>query len=213
MAVISFVGQKGGIGKSTFATNFAAISAAENNTLLIDMDSQMSSVKFREIRPDDRAQFRAISILTSTVHKDIDSFSNYDVIFIDSGGRESKKLRSAIMASDIVILPLLCGQFDVWSMEDTIEILEDVRTVNENIKAGIVLNGVIQNTIISKDAIDVINEFSNNFNLKVFKTKIFYRVGYSESTQEGLSVVEMTGKKYKKASHEMMKFYKEVEEL
>lgn len=208
--VISFVNQKGGCGKSTFATNFACISAIEKfKTLLVDMDPQRSAINFREIRPDDRPQFQAISVLNPTIHKDISSF-DFDYAYIDSGGRDSKLFRSAMIASDQIVIPIMAGQFDIWSLEDTIEILEEIRTINPQVKAGIALNHVVPNTNISKGAMKAVMDFAGEHNLKVFETMLHSRVAFAEAAAEGLSVVEIEGEKYNKAKEEMSRLYKEV---
>ena len=207
--IIGFVNQKGGCGKTTLATNLACLASINNKkTLLIDADIQGSSMKFRAIRPDNKPQFRAVSILTPTIHKDIDSF-NFDVAFIDSGGRDSKSFRSVITACDKIIVPIQPSQYDIWSSEETFEILDEIRQVKD-IKAGIVLNQLVQNTNISKDIIYLVNEFSKKYNLKKYKTRVFMRVAYKESSSKGLSVVEVKEAKYKKAKEEILSLYKEV---
>ena len=207
--IISFLNQKGGVGKSTLTTNFACLAANEQKkTILFDMDPQRSAINFREIRPDNRKQFHAVSVLNPTLHKDITGF-NFDIALIDSGGRDSKLFRSAIMASDIVVIPLLAGQFDIWSFEDTLDIIEEVKSIKD-LKTGVVLNQVIRNTNIKNDAFQAIQEYSENYDFRLYETVLYSRVGYSEASACGLSVAEMEGKKFEKASAEIRSLYKEV---
>ncbi len=207
--IIGIVNQKGGCGKTTLVTNLACLSAVnKKKTLLIDADIQGSSMKFRMIRPDKKPQFRAVSILTPTIHKDIRSF-NFDVAFIDSGGRDSKSFRSVIRACDKVVVPIQPSQYDIWSSEETFEIMDEIRQFKE-IEAGIVLNQLIQNTNISNEIIDLVEELSKKYNLKNYKTRVFSRVAYKESSIKGLSVVEIKESKYKKAKEEILSLYNEV---
>jgi len=194
--IIGIVNQKGGCGKTTLVTNLACLSAVnKKKTLLIDADIQGSSMKFRMIRPDKKPQFRAVSILTPTIHKDIRSF-NFDVAFI-------------IRACDKVVVPIQPSQYDIWSSEETFEIMDEIRQFKE-IEAGIVLNQLIQNTNISNEIIDLVEELSKKYNLKNYKTRVFSRVAYKESSIKGLSVVEIKESKYKKAKEEILSLYNEV---
>ena len=99
--IIGIVNQKGGCGKTTLATNLACLSAInKKNTLLIDADIQGSSVKFRAIRPDKRPQFRAVSILTPTIHKDINSF-NFDAAFSKASSHSTCRKTSPTRTCDV----------------------------------------------------------------------------------------------------------------
>ena len=87
MKILSIVNQKGGVGKSTLAVNLAIAAIKDKKrTLLIDADTQGSSIAFRAIREQDDLQ--AIAITTPTIHKDIKKFKeSYDFVIIDAGGR------------------------------------------------------------------------------------------------------------------------------
>ena len=99
---------KGGVGKSTIACNFSVESAlAGKKTLLIDADIQGSSIGFRASR--EKNDIKAMSITTPTLHKDIKDFQ-FDMVLIDVGGRDSAVFRSAIMACDLMIIPVLPSQ-------------------------------------------------------------------------------------------------------
>ena len=213
MKVISIVNQKGGVGKTTLATNFACLSASSNKkTILIDADPQESSMKFRAMRPDTAPQFQAVSINMPTIHKDIKGFTA-DLIFIDVGGRDNKVFRSSISAANMIIIPLLPSQYDLWSSEETFNLIEEIRTFKDDLKVGAILNQVIAGTTISKEVQEVMDDFIKKFNLKLFKNKLYSRVAYKESVSEGLGVTEiLSNPKYEKAKDEMSKLFNEVME-
>lgn len=212
MIKIAFANQKGGVGKTTMATNFACIAAGKGlNTLLIDTDIQESSMNFRATRPDGVPEFGATSIKTDTVHKDIDRFTA-DIILIDSGGRDSKTFRSSLLAANVIIVPLPPGQYDLWSSEKTFEIIEEIKLIRENIKVGVVINLAISGTNIADDVLSIMNDFVSRYGLHLFKTTLYSRVAYKESVSEGKAVTEIKSPKYEKASEEMLSFYNEVME-
>ena len=89
MKVISILNTKGGVGKTTIATNLAVMFAREQKkVLLVDSDHQGSSSDFRATRVNNQtvAQFTATQIQSPTLHEDIPNF-NFDYIIIDVGAK------------------------------------------------------------------------------------------------------------------------------
>lgn len=206
--IISFVNQKGGTGKTTLAVNFACVSAlSDKNTLLIDSDPQMSAMKFRARRPEDKDPFVAVSILTPTVHKDVKNM-HFDNCFIDCGARENDVLRSVMLASDYVIIPITPSQFDIWSSIETFKALDEVRGIKD-IPGGIVLNQLIDKTNVTKDIEELVKKYSTQYELDILPS-MYNRVSFREASAMGLSVVEMLGKKANKAQDDFKRIYKEV---
>ncbi len=212
MKVIVVANQKGGVGKSTIACNLAvAFSLERRKVLLIDTDIQESSLGFRAIR--EKNDIKAISITKPTIHKDIESFSNFDVVIVDAGGRDSAVFRSAIMAAykGILIIPTLPSVYDVWATEDTLKILLDARAIVD-IPAYLLLNQVIRANIV-KEAEEAIRELAQQYNVGTLKTKIFSRVVYRNSIKEGKGVLEMDDVKAKEEMYSLVAELKSLVDL
>lgn len=211
MKVIVVANQKGGVGKSTIACNMAVCAAKDGKrTLLIDADPQGSSLAFRAMREAD--DIKAVSITQPTIHKDIGDFENFDFVVIDAGGRDNTLFRSAITASNkgILIIPVLPSAYDIWATEDTFKILQEAR-VYVDIKAFVVFNQVIQNTVVSKEAKDLLDELTTESDVKLLKTILFSRVDYKSSVGKGMAVIESHLKG--KAADEINSLYKEIKSI
>ena len=206
--IITVGNQKGGVGKTTIATNIAVLSAIKKKkTLLIDADSQSSTMDFRSLRTDDLVSVHAVQIIKSTIHTDIKSFNNFENIFVDAGGRDSDTFRSAIMACDFFLIPVTPSAYDIWSSEDAFKLLKEAR-VYKKIKASIVLNQVIKNTNISRDVRKALRNIAKEYDLGICKTVLYSRVAYKESVSLGKGVCEYAPSS--KANNELCKLYKEI---
>ena len=202
MKVFVIANQKGGVGKSTIACNLAVNFSIKNkNVLLIDTDIQESSISFRALRQSD--DIKSISIKTPTIHKDIKSFENFDIVIIDAGGRDNGVLRSAILSAayGILIVPTLPSVYDLWATEDTLKIIQDAR-VYQIIKSYILINQVIKANIV-KDTEEALNELIVKYDMELLKNSIFSRVVYRNSIKEGKGAIEMADKKAKEEMEQL----------
>jgi chromosome partitioning protein len=211
MKVISFVNSKGGVGKTTLATNISVMFAkSKKKILLIDADQQGSSVDFRGLRADNEsvAQFPVTQILTPTIHKDIHEFA-FDYVIVDVGGRDNKIFRSAVMASDFVIVPLCPSQYDFWGSQQTFETLQEARLTKPDLKVFSVLNMVIPGTKIAREIESLIKDFETEYEIEFLKSRLNSRIAYKYSVSEGLGVIELSNVD-DKAAKEIKQFYKEL---
>ncbi len=202
--VITVGSTKGGVGKSTIACNLAVESSlAGIKTLLVDADIQGSSLSFRGTRETDDIQ--AMAITTPTLHKDLKEFERvYGLILIDAGGRESAVFRSAIVACDVLLIPVLPSQYDLWAANDTIKLLQEARAYKD-IPAYFVINQVT-NTKIAREAIEAMQGFSGDG--KTLKSALFTRTAYKSSIVLGKGVSEYEARG--KAAQEIRALYREI---
>lgn len=185
--IIGVLNQKGGVGKTTVATNLAAVCAkAGNRVLLIDADPQGSSMAWSSAR-EGEPLFPVISMAKPTLHKDLPELaSDYDVVIIDGAPRVNDLGRAAILASDIVLIPVQPSPYDVWASADTVQLIKEAQQYKENLKAVFIINRRIVNTAIGRDVVGALEQFG----FPVLTAGFSQRVIYAESAMRGLSVIE-----------------------
>ena len=108
MPVIALLNQKGGVGKTTLSVNLATALAQGHKVLLVDADPQGSALDWSAQRENEGAiaRFPVIGLPKETLHRELAPISlDYEWVIIDGPPRVNKIERSAIVASDFVIIP------------------------------------------------------------------------------------------------------------
>ena len=103
--IISFLNQKGGVGKTTLSINVAGYLANQGHkVLLIDADKQASSSTWASLREE--PTFQVVNLARSNMAKEaIAMAADYDHTIIDGPPHAEEIARSCIIASDYVVLP------------------------------------------------------------------------------------------------------------
>ena len=112
--------------------------------------------------------------------------------------------RSAILASDLLVIPSMPSQVDFWAVNDVLELLGEAR-VYKDIKACFLLNQMQPNTTLSKEAKEVIDGFDAD--VRPLETIINARIAYKKSFGEKKSVLEWSDAK---AKEEITSLYNEI---
>ena len=206
--IISLLNQKGGVGKTTLAIHLAvALAKKKKRVLLVDADPQGSAMDWSANR-ESTTSLPVIGLPKATLHKELPKMqSDYDFIIIDGSPRVYDVARSALMASDIVLIPVQPSPYDVWAAKEIVDLLKDIKPFKENLKNAFVINRKIVNTAIGRDVKQALAEYD----LPVLKSQISQRVGFAESAASGQTVLETDPKSL--ASKEINALVKEILEM
>ena len=139
--IYAIANTKGGVGKSTLAVNLAVVATAKGHkVLLVDADPQASSLQFLNARDDTRPKFAGIQLSQPILHKQLPELSApYDYVFIDVGGRDAPVFRSALVAADTILVPMVPSAFDTWAADDVFDVLDEL-SASGDVDARVVLN-------------------------------------------------------------------------
>lgn len=113
MPVIVVANPKGGVGKSTLATNIAGLLAREGRAVMLgDADRQQSARQWLALRP---AAAPTIRGWEQTDHRDIvrPPKGTTDVVLDTPAGLHGKKLDAVLRIADKLLVPLQPSLFDI----------------------------------------------------------------------------------------------------
>lgn len=184
--IISFVNQKGGVGKTTAAINIAASLIRKNKKLLfIDADPQGSAVHWHTV--ENNTAFEILHYPEPMHKNDIKELSkNYDYLIIDAPPAIGDITESILAVTDITIIPLSPSSLDLWSCKDTLEMIEDSKPENPEMEVKLLINRKIQGTRIGREARDSLEVFDT----EVLASELCQRVAYISAMTYGISVMQ-----------------------
>jgi chromosome partitioning protein len=132
MMVVGVIGQKGGGGKTTTSLALAVAAAEDGKApVVIDLDQQANSAKWRDRRPHENVA--VVGALQSRIKQTLATARAHgaDYVVIDAPGHNDSAAMETVRAADIVILPVEAQMFHfetLPAMRDLIRVAGDKPT-------------------------------------------------------------------------------------
>lgn len=187
---ISFLNQKGGVGKSTLSINVAACFALlGQKVLLIDADKQGTASTWASLRAE--TGFQVVSMARENMARDaLRLAAELDFTIIDGPPQAETISRSCIVASDLVVVPIEPGGASRWSSDLTVRQLKEAQELKPNLKCGFVVSRKIGTTVLGRDT----RTMAADAGIPTFDTEIEQRVAYAEAMTMGKTIFEWSGR-------------------
>lgn len=192
--IISLLNQKGGCGKTTLATHLAGdLASPYSHVLLVDADPQGSALDWSQKRvllglP---RRFGVVGLSRETLHQEVPQIARHaQHVIIDGPPRVTALARSAILASDLVVVPVQPSPYDVWACNEIVSLVTEARIFKPALRTAFVINRRIVGTVIGRDVRTALGEYP----LRVLNSVVSQRVLFAECAASGQLANEIDSK-------------------
>ncbi len=184
--VIALLNQKGGAGKTTLATHLAGELVYQGfRVVLIDADPQGSASDWAERRAQSALKrlYGVYGLARESLHVEVPQIAQTaDFVIIDGPPRSAAITRSALLAADLVLIPVQPSAYDVWASQEMVRLVEEARLYRPQLRAAFVINRRVVGTVIGREARAALAEQS----VPALAAEVCQRIAFADSVAGGL---------------------------
>jgi len=192
--IVAILGEKGGTGKTTLATNLAGLRAtAGQQVLLVDADRQGSASYWAEHRRTTaRPAVTCLQKFGRALGRDLRALApRYDDVIVDVAAGDSPDLEAILRLAARVLIPVQPAGLDVWTLGLLDARVAEAQAVNPTLVAFVILNRASTNPR-DRDTHEAQQAMAACGHLRVAPVVLRERVAIKRATPAGLSVQEYT---------------------
>lgn len=201
--IITVANQKGGCGKTTVAMSLAGTYGLRGKkVLVVDADLQGTATRWAGSAPDEMpfpAAVMGLAAVGGKLHREVKKYiDDYDVIVIDCPPAvDSNAPQSALLISDVAIVPVVPSPADLWAARGIKQIIEHAADINESLRPVMVAN-MVPRTALGRDALSTLEDFG----IALARSTLGQRTAYREAVLYGCPVQSL-GSKARNAADEI----------
>lgn len=193
---------KGGTSKSTLAVNLAVEYQHQGRKVIIlEIDPTVSTASQWAADRENTTRepittVRKTGRLGSTID---DLAAAYDIVIIDTAGKDSTELRSAAHRADLLLVPTSTTVADLDATRIFLSWMDEARDMNPALKMLVVISKAptYWHSNHVQTATAALAEIPKEIEFDLADTVIHHRNVYAQALSEGLSVVESDNSKAK----------------
>lgn len=189
--VIAVLNQKGGAGKTTLATHLAGELAMQGSRVtLLDADPQGSALDWAQRRAQNGQErlYGVFGLARDTLHREVPGIAlEADYVVIDGPPRVAALARSALLAADLVLIPVQPSAYDVWATQEMVSLIAEARVFRPQLRAAFVINRRVVGTVIGREARQALADQP----FPALSAEVSQRIVFADSVAAGRLVSEV----------------------
>ena len=187
--IIAILNEKGGVGKTTLATNLARAFQKEGKTvLLVDSDPQGSLRDWLAAAGESSDYPTMIAMDKPAMMKDLKSLAGqYDYVLVDGCPKSMGMIAATVTIADIVMIPVQPSGLDLWAANSVVDLIKQRQEVaNGQPKAAFIVSRQISHTKLAGESKIALQELG----LPIFQSYTSQRIAYAFAASNGKTVLD-----------------------
>jgi chromosome partitioning protein len=132
--------------------------------------------------------FTVIGLARETLHVEAPVLArNADYVVIDGPPRVTGLARSALLAADLVLIPVQPSPYDVWASDEMVDLVREASMFRPRLRAAFVINRRVTGTVLGREA----RPSLQHQRVLPLDSEIFQRIIYAESVASGRLAYEL----------------------
>ena len=211
--IITIGSHKGGTGKTTLAVNLAVIyQRAGRRVIVIEADPSVSTSSMWAARREAHDDLAPVTVLRKTggLNVTLEGLEQaYDLVLVDTAGKDSAELRTAALVSDVLVIPTNADNPDLDSTSEFLARMDEARIINPALKMLVVITRAPTHAKSKHRDVAIAALEDNPEEFALADAVIFNRRIYPDALKEGRGVVEQRART-EQASEEMQALASEI---
>jgi len=208
--IVAFVTQKGGVGKTCAAVNYACwIAKHRGKTVrVIDADTQQSALTWlHQISPDFPVD--SITNADDLIERSPELAEGVTRLVIDGPGQIAEISRGILLVCDLAVVPCQPSGLDLHSCDSAFRLIRQAQQIRSGQPEAVVfLSRAFPNTRLTKETAQVLSEISG---VTFLKPAINQRQVVSDCFGQGASIWGISGRSAKTSATEYEKLFRSIE--
>jgi chromosome partitioning protein len=189
--VIALLNQKGGAGKTTLATHLAGEFVLQGlEVTLLDADPQGSALDWahRRLQSGEKRLYGVFGLARDSLHQEAPQVAmQADLVIIDGPPRVAAIARSALLAADLVLIPVQPSAYDIWASQEMVQLVTEARVFRPRLRAAFVINRRVVGTVIGREVRNALADQP----FDAARSDVSQRIAFADSVAAGKLACEV----------------------